>query len=202
MASYKCPSTEDLRKAKKVFLEKEPRNLFYRVACELIQLAINGKTDITLSEALAVLLQTWNRAYYRFRPFDNAHFSKIDQLVENYGNEIITGFRSRSILSVSEADEVKVRRIFTAFEEVLGPVGAAKSLHLLAPHFFPLWDRAIAETYEVGMGAVGTNEGKYWIFMEISRTQCHTLDKALGQETNLLKSIDEYNYCHHTKEWI
>ena len=202
MASYECPSTEDLQKARKVFLEKEPRNLFYRVACELIQLAINEKTDITLSEALAVLLQTWNRAYYQFRPFDNAHFRKIDQLVENYGNEIINGFRSRSILSVCKDDEVKVRSIFLAFEEVLGPVGAAKSLHLLAPRFFPLWDRAIAEAYEVGIGAVGKNQGGYWSFMEISCAQCQTLDEALWLEVNLLKSIDEYNYCHHTKHWI
>ena len=202
MSIDKCPSIEDLQEARKVFLSNEPRDLFYRVATELIELAIKEKTKVTLSEALAVLLQTWNRAYYRFRPFDDGHFDKIDYLVEKYAKEIITDFRNRSILSLCENDEDKICKIFGAFEQVLGPVGAAKSLHLLAPQFFPLWDRAIAEAYSVPMGSVGTNAGRYWDFMEISRKQYETLNKILPQEKNFLKSIDEYNYCHYTKHWI
>jgi len=198
----KAPSIEDLQKARKVFLKNEPRDLFYRIATELIELAINGKTEVTLSEALAVLLQTWNRAYYQFRPFDNEHFSKIDHLIERYGEKIIADFRTRSILSVCKRDENKICNIFGVFEHVLGPVGAAKSLHLLAPRFFPLWDRAIAEAHGVPMGPVGTNAGRYWSFIEISRKQCETLDGTLPQENNPLKPIDEYNYCHYTKHWI
>jgi hypothetical protein len=34
-------------------------------------------------------------------------------------------------------------------ESVLGSVGAAKSLHLLAPQFFPLWDNEIDSEYKV-----------------------------------------------------
>lgn len=44
-------------------------------------------------------------------------------------------------------DEATVKGVFKSFEKVLGPVGATKCLHLLAPRFFPLWDRAIAEAY-------------------------------------------------------
>jgi hypothetical protein len=38
------------------------------------------------------------------------------------------------------------------FKKVLGKTGAAKSLHLLAPRFFPLWDTKIAKTYGVKNG--------------------------------------------------
>jgi hypothetical protein len=202
MTTDKCPSIEDLQEARKVFLRNEPRDLFYRVATELIELAIEGKTKVPLSEALAILLQTWNRAYYQFRPFDNRHFNEINCLVRKHAGEIITDFRTRSILSLCENDKDKVYRIFDTFEQVLGPVGAAKSLHLLAPWFFPLWDRAITKAYSVPMGPVGTNAARYWSFIEISRKQCKTLDGTLSQENNPLKSIDEYNYCHYTKHWI
>jgi hypothetical protein len=69
-----------LKHAHSVFELKEPRNLFYRAATELISLAHDGKTRLSLGEALAVLLQTWNREYYRFRKFDAAHFEGIERL--------------------------------------------------------------------------------------------------------------------------
>ncbi len=198
------PSAEDLRQAHKIFLEKEPRDLFYRVATELIELAIVGKTKLTLSDSLAVLLQTWNKAYYQFRPhhFDNKHFQEINYLVQKYAEELITGFRNRSILSFTDRDEDKVNRVFKAFEEVLGPTGAAKSLHLLAPRFFPLWDRKIAKGYGLAMRRTGMNANRYCSFMNIAHIQSKKLQgTTLAQENNLLKLLDEYNYCH-SKGWI
>jgi len=198
----KCPSKKDLQKARNSFLKNEPRDLFYRVATELIELTIKRKTKISLSEALAILLQTWNIAYYRFRSFNEEHFNKIDYLIEKYASEIITEFRPRSILSIREKDKKKICEIFNAFEKVLGPVGTAKSLHLLAPHFFPLWDRKIAKEYGSPLCPKGANADKYYNFMRIARKQYKKLKALLPKESNLLKSIDEYNYCHYTKHWI
>lgn len=65
MPISKCPSIKDLKRARKVFLENEPRDLFYKVATELVELSIKERTKVKLSEALAVLLQTWNRAYHQ-----------------------------------------------------------------------------------------------------------------------------------------
>jgi len=201
MIQKAMPTVEDLKRAREVFLENEPRDLFYRVALELIRLAIEGKTEISLAEALAVLLQTWNKAYYQFRRFDNQHFSDINSLVEN---RVRTAFeyRRRSILSLSRDDVSKVSGIFDEFEKVLGPVGASKSLHLLAPEFFPLWDRAIASAYKVGLGPVGTNAVNYCRFMSCVREQCAQLKGKLPESENPLKAIDEYNYCRFTKGWI
>jgi len=195
------PTSEELRKARQVFLEHEPRDLFYMVASELIELAVEKKTEITLAEALAVLLQTWNRAYYQFRRFDNQHFSDISSLVANYAQALFE-YRKRSILSFAEDDIPKVKEIFNAFEEVVGPVGASKSLHLLAPGFFPLWDRRIASTYGSGLGPVGTNAMNYCRFMSCAKEQYASVKGQLPESENPLKSIDEYNYCRYTKGWL
>jgi len=204
MSNKKYSFIKDLKIAHKVFLDKEPRDLFYKVATELVELSINKKTKVKLSEALAVLLQTWNKAYYQRQriPFDNEHINKLDNLIKKYTEIIINNFRNRSILSLLENDKDKVCKIFTEFEMVLGRVGAAKSLHLLSPRFFPLWDNKITEAYGIYLGNKGKNAKKYWKFMKISLKQCEELEGKLLKDKNPLKYIDEYNYCHYTKNWI
>ena len=46
MPINKCPSIKDLKKARKVFLKNEPRDLFYKVATELVELSIKEKTKV------------------------------------------------------------------------------------------------------------------------------------------------------------
>lgn len=94
--------------------------------------------------------------------------------------------------------------MFKEFEAVLGPVGTAKCLHILAPAFFPLWDRAIARSYGLALGvsSTGKNARRYFDFMGCAKKQIESLggEKAIGR--NPLKAIDEYNYCKFTKKWI
>jgi hypothetical protein len=72
-------------------------------------------------------------------------------------------------------------------------------LHLLAPRFFPLWDRRIAKEYRFALGRVGSNGNRYWQFMLIARTQC--LDLAGKLPGNPLKAVDEYNYGKYSKHF-
>jgi len=195
------PTLQDLRAARDAFEANEPRDLFYRAATELVVLALQGATSLSIAKALAVLLQTWNRAYYQFRPFDSQHFERIERLLKEH-LDVLRAFRKRSIEAFVPDDDPTSASMFTDFEQVLGPVGAAKSLHLLAPRFFPLWDRAIAEAYGLALGRRGTNAKRYLRFMSITRSQCTHLKPGLPSTWNLLKAIDEYNYCKFTKEWI
>jgi hypothetical protein len=195
------PTVAELDEARKRFLEYEPRDLFYRVASELIELALTGKTSITVAEALAVLLQTWNAQYYQYRPFTLQHFADIEALLQKHSDDTLR-FRSRTIESVSEPDLPIVESLFNSFEQVLGPVGAAKSLHLLAPKYFPLWDRAIAKAYRCELGNVGANGANYSAFFLTAALQARTLSRIMPEESNLLKRIDEFNYCKHTKGWM
>lgn len=195
------PTNQEIEAAREAFEANEPRDLFYRAATELVDLAIQGKTSLSVTEALAVLLQTWNQAYYRYRPFDSEHFADIERLIASH-EQTIMDFRQRSIETFSSSDEATVMRLFEDFEIVLGPVGAAKCLHLLSPLFFPLWDRSIAEAYSLGLQQRGRNASRYRRFMRITKEQCNGLggEQAIGR--NPLKALDEYNYCRYTKRWI
>jgi hypothetical protein len=140
---FNIPTIRELEAAKKAFEQNEPRDLFYRAATELVDQAIQGNSSLSLAEALAILLQTWNSAYYRYNAFDNQHFTYIENIVKLHYKSLLK-IRQRLIETFYDGDEPKIKQVFVDFEEVLGPVGAAKCLHLLAPNFFPLWDRAIA----------------------------------------------------------
>ena|SRR5437667_4695690 len=194
-------SLADVKKARKAFEANEPRDLFYRAATELVSLALRRETSLTVAEALAVLLQTWNKAYYQYRKFDNAHFVSIERLLTTH-QAVLSRYRDWSVENVAPSEKDTITTLFHDFEQVLGPVGAAKALHLLAPRLFPLWDRAIAKAHELPLGTAGSNSDRYWRFVSISKEQAAQLARADPLCENPLKSIDEYNYCKHTKQWL
>ena len=191
------PTAEKLKEAHVEFERMEVRNIFYRAAVELVESALMGRSSLSLAEAIAVLLQTWNQSFYRFRPFNEEHLSKLEVLLNSF-HEPLTNHRQQDITRLTEQDEIPVKGIFAAFEELLYPVGTAKCLHLLAPKFFPLWDRAIAEGYGLPLGKKGHNEERYWHFMQITKEQIRQLGENLTGG-NMLKALDEYNYCVYTK---
>lgn len=195
------PTLKDLADARIAFEANETRDLFYRAATELVDLSLNGVTSLTVAESLAVLLQTWNSAYYRFRKFDKDHFTALEDLVTDH-DSFINKYRPRSIEEFVSVDEQNVRATFDLFERTLGPVGASKVLHLLAPRYFPLWDRAIAEAYGLSLGKAGTNAPRYISFLKTTRTQAIKLLKEGAERSGILKSIDEFNYCKFTKGWL
>ena len=191
----------DVQAARQSFETNEPRDLFYRSATELVGLALREPTRLAVADALAILLQTWNKNFYRFhKAFDAAHFAEIDSLLETHREEL-SAYRGRKIEDLSDADCNGVQALFADFEAALGPVGTAKALHLLAPTYFPLWDRTIAKKYGVPLDGTYTKSGNYWSFMLTSKRQSRELI-AMGYTGNTLKAIDEWNYCHLSKGWI
>jgi hypothetical protein len=184
---------QDLEAAHQTFEAIEPRGLFYRAATELVASALRKDTSLTLAEALAVLLQTWNRTFYRFRGFDTQHFLDIESLITDH-KVLLNCLRNQVIEELRADQRASVERLFGAFEVVLGPVSAAKSLHLLAPRLFPLWDVAIAKAYGFSLRRRGTNAERYWYFMLIAKEQCIGVGGEASLRRNPLKAIDEYNY--------
>lgn len=196
------PSYDDLVRAHKAFRAHESRDLFYRAATALVRLAREGAVDLTTGEAIAVLLRTWNSAYYRYHPNGAADYAIIEELIARHSDWLASA-AERTISSLIAADNEPVLEVFCDFEAALGPVGAAKALHLLAPHFMPLWDRAIAAEYVRGLGRAGTNGSRYLQFMRECREQSIAAGAdAAAADGNILKALDEYNYCVFTKKWI
>jgi hypothetical protein len=202
MTGPRCPGRGDLARAHDVFRAHESRDLFYRAAIALVTLAKAGTVDLTVGEALAVLLRTWNSAYYRFHPPGAGHYAEVEALIETHG-AWLENAAQRRIVSLADADQQSLSAVFTSFETVLGPVGAAKALHLLAPRFMPLWDRKIAAAYIGPLGPAGTNAGRYLRFMQATREQSIELGgDSASAGRNILKALDEYNYCVLTRKWM
>lgn len=82
----------DLAAARVAYEKGEPRSLFYRVGLLLVEEACAGRPLVPVSEALAVLLQTWNIGYYRRQkiPFDAAHFEAIQAACDRNANTLVT----------------------------------------------------------------------------------------------------------------
>jgi hypothetical protein len=82
------PSRAELDRARAIFEQMEPRDVFYRAATELVGLAIAGQGELSLAEALALLLKTWNVNFYRFKrvAFGEQHFRDIDGLLAQHAD--------------------------------------------------------------------------------------------------------------------
>ncbi len=170
-----------------------------------MKLSLEKKSDLNVAEALAVLLQTWNKQFYRYhRKFSAQHFRDIERLVTD-NERVLLGLRDRSIDTLTDNDKSVIKEVFNHFEGVMGPVGAAKSLHLMAPRFFPLWDRAIANAYRwhfpnrLGL-KTGNNGERYWCFTQKMKEQCEDLQSQDPALSDPLKALDEHNFCVHTRK--
>jgi len=192
------PTYQEIVQAHNLFLNYEPRDLFYRLATNLIQSALDQVGLFSITEAVSVLLQTWNNNHYRYHHFDANHYILIEQLINNNLDRILQ-FRNRNISTIANADKDSIINLFTSFQDILKPVGAAKALHLLCPNFFPIWDNKIAIAYNLRLISVDTNPNKYLSFVYIQQNQAAQLPEELPNGISKLKAIDEYNYCRYTK---
>ena len=207
---------ELLGEGHKKYLEEEPRDAMYKVSMRLIEQ--NWEKDEEISEALGVLLLTWNSAFYRY---GNLNFDLIQEAISKNKNRLYK-LRQRSILTYSEDQKGEIEEIYNQLlialknagkgknnegEETYSPVSVAKALHLLCPSFFPLWDDKIA----VGYGCRWYNSilsfDKYWKFIGITASQVNKLESERRAERHntqpsTLKLVDEYNYIHFTKRKI
>lgn len=202
----RSPTLSQLVKAHKVFLREEARDLFYRVATDLVERSIRGESGLSLGEAVAVLLATWNRRFYqRGRRCDARHVDMIDKAIQSR-HEMFAAYRGRTIDTLSDADERHIVRDFASFEDFLGPVGTAKCFHLLAPRFFPLWDARIAAEYGVPLGEMGRNANRYFKFMQTVQLEVERLGGSdavqRAVDVQALKALDEYAYWRSTKNWL
>jgi len=196
------PSVEDLKRAHRQFMENESRGIFYLLATEKVEQALAGGS-LSMGEALWILLRTWNEAYYRTKPFNgtfNDYMGRLNELIQQH-RDIWSSCREKSILNFQPDPSLKP--VFDDFEALLGPVGAAKAMHLLAPQFFPLWDRKITRTYNIHLGRQGRNMNweKYCGFMADAQEQL----KQIGDVVQIdcpkhpsghgsLKLLDEWNF--------
>ncbi len=197
MRATPVPTLRQLHWARRAYERNDPGDLFYRAATDLVGRVLKRQSTLTLAEALAVLLQTWNASFYRFRGgFSGRDFRRLTELLVAHRRELAQ-FRERSIGKLTHRDQEIIERLFARFERVLGPVGASKCLHLLAPNFFPLWDQEIARRY--GFPLYRQYRAQMYVdFMRVAKRHIAAFGGRRAIGMNAMKAWDEFNYCTYT----
>lgn len=200
------PNREEFLKGCEEFEKHEKRDAMYKVATFLVSHFWGKPSD--MADGLGVLLLTWNQAFYRYGIFD---FDKLEKCI-SVNFKKIENFRNRDISTLLSSDEDDIRHLFNQFLEALqidsgkmqgrkSPVAVAKTLHLLAPNFFPLWDDKIARAY--GCYYNEKPAEKYISFCKITKSIVNKVkDFIVRSDKTLTKLIDEYNYSKYTQRWI
>jgi len=198
------PAAEEFRRGYEAFRLHEARDAMYKVATFLIS-HFWGKY-LKMSNALGVLLLTWNQGYYRY---GGLNFDKLEKCLKNNFNAI-EAFRRQEIFSLNETHRATIIKFFQKLLEALkrkgthkkSPVAVAKALHLLAPGFFPLWDDKIARAYKCHYSKKPAD--KYILFCDKMKTIAQAVKNYdnIPNDVTILKLIDEYNYAKYTKNWI
>jgi hypothetical protein len=159
-----------------------------------------------MAEAIWRLLKSWHRDFYRFGSVD---LRALANCIEANMDDL-DRFRPRGIASLCKEDEPTVKVLFRAFTDATrqrnksgsqeSTVATAKSLHLLAPGFFPLWDNPIAYHYD----SFPMEAGDYVAFSWKMKDRAAAIESYLSpaDDRTPLKRIDEFNYAVHTKNWV
>ena len=205
----KLPNKREFSRAVAKFKRYEKRDAMYVTATYLVKRFWNDSNE--LSNGLGVLLLTWNQACYRYGSFD---FDELADCIEE-NRPALKKLRNKKLLRISDDDGVNICHLFEEFQDALrsqsesgderySAVGTVKALHLLAPHYFPLWDEAIAIAYGYRYNRENGAQ-KYLAFCkDMLKFKKHVTEKGFVEpDENALKKIDEYNYVTYTKpKWL
>ena len=188
------PSDEEVIEERRIYAAMEPRDLEYRVARHLIEASRKPDAAFSAGDGVAVLLMSWNAAFYRFHPEAiKTLAADLDRLIATHGPEL-DAVVGRSIVSYDDATESTfVEQLYRDFVAVLWPVGTAKALHVLAPGFFPIWDTSIAAGFGLRLSPPESSAASYLELMAITR--------EFAQRSKLpdpLKALDEWAYVRFT----
>ena len=107
------------------------------------------ETDLSnianLESTMRRFLYVWGRMGRVLGRYDYRNWeSKLAKQIELDGKEL-EEFRTKDLLYVNLHEyEPVIKKCYGSFKEAVGAIAAAKTLHLICPSFFPLWDNAIA----------------------------------------------------------
>jgi hypothetical protein len=134
-----------------IFHKEEPRDLAYIVARKIISERPDSVYHIVAG--VKILLLIWNIVYIRFLPMKTRQDLEED-LVKAYEKarndiEVLSDKRLQST-ELHDSDVIdRIQAIFKCFREYdsIGVTGASKTLHLIHPSFFVMWDGEIRKNY-------------------------------------------------------
>jgi len=100
-------------------------------------------------------------------------------------HERLDYFKTKNLEDVNLREfESDIKCCYESFQDAVGPIAAAKTLHFICPNFFPLWDRKIAKAAgrERNQGISGNGKVKglsakdYYMFVQQVQAFIHKRD--------------------------
>jgi hypothetical protein len=210
------------------YIDNEGRDAMYRMATFLVSHFFERGDLPRTTEAIGVILLTWNRAFYLGGYMD---YNKLEECLGKW-NAKLRAYRERDIFTLRQDEENEIYELFGDFQSALyrlrkgkielAPVSASKSLHIIAPNFFPLWDNKIAREYGFGWDTgAGNAPQSYFNFqqktLEVANRMVNGIKEKMGIKSKeevvkwlslqhpikdpprtILKLIDEFNYAEYT----
>lgn len=108
IVAAKTPDRHEFVRGCEEYEKREKRDAMYKVATFLLNQDVVWGKPPEMTNALGVLLLTWNQAFYRYGLFD---FDVLERWIA--GNlTAIDAFRKRDIFTLTEADGPEIQRLF------------------------------------------------------------------------------------------
>jgi hypothetical protein len=119
---------------------------------------------------------------------------KLKDLIKEYSS-MLGNFRKESLAKI-EQFEREIKEIYSKFRETLGPIAAGKTLNILCPNFFPLWDSAIRNAFSQ---AFDLKDDDYYTFMLKVRNFIKEYEETFSKlankyNKNMLRIFDEFSW--------
>jgi len=113
--------------------------------------------------------------------------NKISEL-----SELLEKFRRMNFENKDfEKFESEIKKCYGEISEIVGPTSASKTLHIICPSFFPMWDESIRER----TGVTASRKG-YFLFMkknsEFIDQRPILFDLSEKYNKTVLKIVDEF----------
>lgn len=127
--------------------EKEAPESTYNECLERVK-QTDLRNVVDLKSMIRRFLYNWGRmgrvlGQDRFKNWENRLVAKIESNRKELED---LRLKDLSLINLDEFGSV-IKRNYALFSDMVGPIAAAKTLHLICPNFFPLWDNAIAAAF-------------------------------------------------------
>jgi hypothetical protein len=202
MNNFYIPDYKEFCNGYEAYGKKERRGIVYFEVSSII--SDHWGDPPTMARGISRLIRSWNRYYANF---------DLDKLIicidKNFKR--LEWFRNNNITSLSDDDGDSIKSLFNQFLDALkrvidgrkSPVSVGKTLGLLNPNYFPIWDSNIAFKYDC-FYLSDDADGPYFEFCKKMKLMAEHVKNYVPNpdDRSLLKRIDEYNYSKYTMHWI
>lgn len=137
-------------------------------AAKRIHLSKIARTDVR--GPIVTFLENWGQMARVTRQLEKRWEDRLAKTIRE-SSKILKRFRRSRLETINPGNHKEdIRTVYEATREIVKPTSAAKTLHLLCPDFFPLWDANIRqevsrERRKRGDTGIGSSSAGYFKFL-------------------------------------